>query len=176
MVDGGDNTYGEAIVAVVRQIIAEVTMPLPVTVDDGDSTMVPFPETLVWGDGERQKLLATSEYADWKEHLPDLTKLMAKEGVLLVLSSLPQIGINVEDPLFGLMGDLIASFYTRGYMIGLLAGPDGVPNDERMEEYLTEVQEDIDRQVEEQQPYLEGLVDDYLDHRDNLGDDDDREI
>lgn len=143
-----EGTYGEFIVERVREIVEDVQMALPVgDGEDGSTEFIPFPDTLLYGDVLRSSTLESETYADWAAHLPDLVGRMAKEGVLLVLSALPEVGIQVESDTFALIADLSASFYARGYMIGMLEGADGAPSDAQMEEYLVRLQEDVDRQV-----------------------------
>lgn len=143
-------TVGEQIVNVVQGIINDVTLNLPADGgEDGEATIVPWPETLVWGDDSRKSLLESEVYKEWEVHLPDLTARMAKEGVLLMLGIAGDLGLAPTDDLFNVLADIAASMYARGYMIGLLEGPDGAPADEPMDKYLAAVRIDIDRQVEE---------------------------
>jgi hypothetical protein len=156
MVDG-EQTYGQFVVARTREIVEDVTMNLPTENEDGDPIIVPFPETLVWGDSRQDKLLTSDVGQDWGPHLPDLVGRMAKEGVMLVLGVSSDLGMAVQEPLFGMVADLAASMYARGYMIGLLGGADAAPDDVDMEEYLRNVETDIDEQVEK----LNGLMESF---------------
>lgn len=141
-----EETYGQFLIRRVNEIVEDVVMALPADDDDG-AEVIPFPQTLLYGDEGRKELLEGEVYADWAALLPDLAGRMAKEGVLLVLSALPTVGIQIQDPLFALIADLNASFYARGYLVGLLAGADGAPDNDEMDDYLLRVQVDVDNQI-----------------------------
>lgn len=142
-----EETYGEFVVSTVREIVAEVGMNLPTEDENGEPIIIPFPETLVWGDSRQERLLSDEVGVEWGPHLPDLVGRMAKEGVMLILGISSELGLAVHEPVFSMVADLGASMYARGYMIGLLAGADGAPEDANMEEYLHNVQVDIDEQI-----------------------------
>lgn len=142
-------TVGEQILNVVRGIIDDVTLNLPTTNDNEETIIVPWPDTLVYGDASRKSLLEGDVYTEWEPHLADLTARIAKEGVLLMLGVAGDLGMTPTDSVFAMFADVAASMYARGYMIGLIDGADGAPDDEGMEEYLEAVRVDIDRQIEE---------------------------
>lgn len=143
-------TYGQWVEAKIRHIFNEATLAIVAP----DETLVPFPRTAVWGDPRRGKVL--DDYTpEMMDDLRERCEAIALEGVLLVLGSLPQSGWAPDDPVFVMVADLAATFYVRGYILGIEQGVNAPIPMEDLNEYIRSVVTYVDQQVAE----LEGLDD-----------------
>ena len=142
MVEETPPTFGEFVMGQIQEALDLTILPIP----DADGVLVPYPETLVYADPHHNGMIRGEVWNEWQPHLDDLLTRVALDGVLLSIGALQQMGVEVTTHNFLPLADLMASFYARGYLIGLLEGPDGAAPYERMDTYKEQLKADLDEQ------------------------------
>lgn len=138
-----DQTFGQWIAARLEQVVDSVMTPMP----DADGVLVPFPEMLIYADTEHTDVIDSPQWLAYEDRLTEIMGRVALEGVLLAIGSCDVIDVAVDEPFFPVLADMLSSFYTRGFLLGMVQGEAAAPSQERMDAYIQELVTDIDAQM-----------------------------